>query len=342
MHEALAAAVMMALAPVHPYNRISEPVPIAFVQPADKTAERVLATVGPTALLEAGLTKPSEASAIFDKDGAPLFHLYTLDNKPIAPTDPAAVAAIAKSFSQNPPPAALDLAKIFPQIETAGTYVLTWQNADPLVIETLPRPVPQGLIERAPPEQKDQMLQHFADKTPVIIHIVSLQAALITTDAGAVKATFLYAAAPHTIDNFITLAQQHFYDGSAFHRIIKGFMVQGGDSLTAEGAGTGGPGYQINGEFSPTISHVRGILSMARAGYSVDSAGAQFFIMHGDNPSLDNQYAAFGKVLEGMDVVDKLADTPVSDSNGTVAGKKPLIQSIAIIPATAEMYGIKP
>ena len=116
--------------------------------------------------------------------------------------------------------------------------------------------------------------------------------------------------APNTVNNFITLANSNFYNGLIFHRVISGFMIQGGDP---NGLGTGGPGYHIKGEFSGNgfkqndISHERGVISMARAGYP-DSAGSQFFIMHEDADYLDGQYAAFGKVLEGMEVVDEIAN----------------------------------
>ena len=114
--------------------------------------------------------------------------------------------------------------------------------------------------------------------------------------------------APITVENFIKLAQEGFYDGLTFHRVIPGFMIQGG---CPNGTGTGGPGWHIKGEFASNgvenpLKHTRGVISMARA-MDPDSAGSQFFIMHQDAPHLDGQYAAFGKVVEGMDVVDEIA-----------------------------------
>ena len=119
------------------------------------------------------------------------------------------------------------------------------------------------------------------------------------------------SAAPDTAGNFLRLVNDGFYDGLCFHRIIPGFMIQGGCPL---GTGTGGPGYGIKGEFSGNgfdnpIKHVKGVVSMARSGHP-DSAGSQFFIMTGDHPHLDGQYAAFGRVVSGMDVVDAIAGTP--------------------------------
>lgn len=115
--------------------------------------------------------------------------------------------------------------------------------------------------------------------------------------------------APQTVNNFISLVNKGFYNGLTFHRIIRGFMIQGGCPL---GNGTGGPGYTVKGEFAANgikndLKHERGVLSMARA-QNPDSAGSQFFIMHADAPHLDGNYAAFGKVIEGMDVVDEIAD----------------------------------
>lgn len=124
-----------------------------------------------------------------------------------------------------------------------------------------------------------------------------------------IKAELYPEIAPNTVNNFISLIEKGFYDGLTFHRVISGFMIQGGCPL---GNGTGGPGYNIAGEFSANgfkndLLHKRGVLSMARA-MNPNSAGSQFFIMHQDSPHLDGQYAAFGKVIEGMDVVDKIAD----------------------------------
>ena len=125
---------------------------------------------------------------------------------------------------------------------------------------------------------------------------------------GAIKAELYPEKAPNTVNNFIYLIKKGFYDDLTFHRVIKGFMIQGGDP---NGNGTGGPRYTIKGEFTANgfkndLKHTRGVLSMARS-RNPNSAGSQFFIMHADSPHLDGQYAAFGKVIEGMDVVDEIA-----------------------------------
>ena len=134
----------------------------------------------------------------------------------------------------------------------------------------------------------------------------------ITMENGDVMKAELYPEiAPNTVNNFIDLVQKGFYDGLIFHRVIPGFMIQGG---CPNGNGMGGPGYSIKGEFSQNgfannLKHTPGVLSMARAMHP-DSAGSQFFIMHKTSPHLDGAYAAFGKVTEGLEIVDKIASTP--------------------------------
>ena len=153
-------------------------------------------------------------------------------------------------------------------------------------------------------------------------------------DYGTIKAELDGDTAPITVANFLKLAESGFYDGLTFHRIIDGFMIQGGDP---KGNGTGGADKTIKGEFSQNgvenkLSHVRGTLSMARS-QDMDSASSQFFIVQSDCTYLDGQYAAFGTVTEGMDLVDKICkDTPVQDNNGTVsAADQPVIESIKVI-----------
>lgn len=158
--------------------------------------------------------------------------------------------------------------------------------------------------------------------------------AVITVENyGEIKLELDGDTAPITVKNFVELAKSGFYNGLTFHRVISGFMIQGGDP---EGNGTGGSGTTIKGEFSANgavnnISHKRGVISMARA-KNYDSASSQFFIMHKDGTHLDGQYAAFGYVTEGMEVVDKIAEsTPVTDNNGTVLREnQPIIKSVVI------------
>lgn len=139
----------------------------------------------------------------------------------------------------------------------------------------------------------------------------------ITMSDGAVMKAELYPEiAPNTVNNFVKLASSGFYNGIIFHRVIEGFMIQGGDPT---GTDMGGPGYSIRGEFSANgfkndLKHTRGVLSMARSARP-DSAGSQFFIMHDDAPHLNGQYAAFGKLTEGYDVLDKIASVPTDYSD---------------------------
>ena len=160
----------------------------------------------------------------------------------------------------------------------------------------------------------------------------AIQATITMQDGGSIVLELYHDIAPQSVQNFVYLARQGFYDGLKFHRIISGFMIQGG---CPQGTGTGGPGYNIFGEFNNngfpnSLSHERGVLSMARA-QPYDSAGSQFFIMHEDSFFLDGDYAAFGRVLSGMDVVDRLAATPNIGGNGEVApDDMPVIASITI------------
>jgi len=158
------------------------------------------------------------------------------------------------------------------------------------------------------------------------------EVAVIKTTEGEIVAEFWPDVAPKTVENFKTLAKKGFYDGTAFHRVIKGFMIQGGDPLTKDESaknrwGTGGPGYQIKAEFNDK-SHTRGVLSMARSN-DPNSAGSQFFICHGDPRFLDKQYTAFGKLIKGDDVLEKIGTTP------TAPGDRPLkrmgIESVQIV-----------
>ena len=137
------------------------------------------------------------------------------------------------------------------------------------------------------------------------------------------KAELYPEIAPNTVNNFISLVQNGFYDGLIFHRVIRGFMIQGG---CPDGTGMGGPGYTIKGEFSQNgfandLRHTEGVLSMARAMHP-DSAGSQFFIMHKNSPHLDGAYAAFGKITEGMDIVNKIAETATDYSDRPLEEQK--------------------
>ncbi len=154
-------------------------------------------------------------------------------------------------------------------------------------------------------------------------------------DGGVIKAELYPEIAPNTVNNFISLIQKGYYDGLIFHRVIRGFMIQGG---CPQGTGMGGPGYSIKGEFDQngfknSLAHTEGVLSMARS-MMPDSAGSQFFIMHKAAPHLDGAYAAFGKVTEGMDVVDRIAQVQTDYSDRPLKTQK-------IASMTVDTFGVE-
>ena len=165
------------------------------------------------------------------------------------------------------------------------------------------------------------------------------EVAVIKTSEGEMVAEFWPEVAPNTVENFKKLARSGFYDGTAFHRIVKGFMIQGGDPLTKDPAkesryGTGDPGYKIKAEFNDR-SHERGVLSMARSS-NPDSAGSQFFICLANVSRLDHQYTTFGKIIKGDDVLGKIGDTEVTMSDSgerSKPTKRVTVESIKIVPA---------
>jgi len=160
------------------------------------------------------------------------------------------------------------------------------------------------------------------------------EVAVIRTSEGTMVIEFWPDVAPGHVENFKKLARQGFYDGTCFHRVIKGFMIQGGDPLTKDETqkarwGTGGPGYTIKAEFN-NRRHVRGVVSMARTS-DPNSAGSQFFICHADAPHLDGQYTAFGRLIRGEDVLDRIANTPTDARDRPL--KRVHVESIRIVPA---------
>lgn len=166
----------------------------------------------------------------------------------------------------------------------------------------------------------------MTDKNPIVTFMME--------NGDKIKAELYPDVAPNTVNNFISLINKGFYDGLIFHRVIKNFMIQGGDP---EGTGMGGPGYSIKGEFNHNgfkndLKHERGVLSMARS-FMPDSAGSQFFIMHKDSPHLDGEYAGFGKVIEGIEIIDKIAETKTNRSDKPKKDQK-------IEKVTVETFGI--
>ena len=198
--------------------------------------------------------------------------------------------------------------------------------------QSAPKSEPQAADPAEPPAAEETAAEETAEeKTEGGNPIVTIQ----MKDLGTITVELYPDVAPNTVANFVTLAQSGFYDGLTFHRVIPGFMIQGGDPL---GNGTGGPGYSIKGEFSQNgvkndLKHTRGVISMARS-MDPNSAGSQFFIMHADAPHLDGGYAAFGMVTDGLDVVDAIASVK------TGANDKP-VEDVVIEKMTVETFGVE-
>jgi cyclophilin family peptidyl-prolyl cis-trans isomerase len=232
-----------------------------------------------------------------DKDA--VLELTDFTGKVLAPAGSAAVKAGE----------AVDVKKIFPQTAGPGTYVL-FALPDASVAS---KAGPPGNFLGTP-----AVIEALADpsgQTAMVTHVVPLQYALMTTEAGPITEIFYYDSAPHTVDNFLDLASGGYYDGVIFHRVVPGFVIQGGDPT---GTGTGGPGYSVNSEFN-SKPHKEGVLSMARAS-DPNSAGSQFFVCldYAQTQQLDGKYTGFGIVAQGMDAVKAIAGGKLAD---TAAGK---------------------
>lgn len=184
------------------------------------------------------------------------------------------------------------------------------------------------------PKKEEPKSEKKAESKEEKKNVNTKEVAVIKTTEGEMVAELWPDVAPKTVENFKALANKGFYDGTAFHRVIKDFMIQGGDPLTKDPSkeamwGTGGPGHQIKAEFNDR-HHDRGVLSMARS-QDPDSAGSQFFICHGNPRFLDKQYTAFGKLIKGDDVLEKIATTPTHAPDRP--NKRMGIESIKIVPA---------
>ncbi|AZK44390.1 peptidylprolyl isomerase [Erysipelothrix sp. P66] len=173
------------------------------------------------------------------------------------------------------------------------------------------------------PDASSEVQDFSKDTNPVVT--------IEMEDGGIIKVELYPDIAPNTVNNFISLAQNSFYDGLLFHRVIPGFMIQGGDP---KGTGTGGPGYTIKGEFAQNnfdnpIKHQRGVISMARSKGN-DTAGSQFFIVTSDSPHLDGSYAAFGNVIEGMETVDRIVNVKTNQENRPVDGSEQVMKHVTV------------
>ncbi len=241
--------------------------------------------------------------------------LTDFDGTAIAPTGSPAVDAEKK----------VDVKAMFPQIANGGTFVLFVVPKDKKTSEFLGTPL---------------VIESIADKRggkpgPVVIKVEPLQYAVIKTQPGPMTAIFYYDVAHHTVDNFLSLSETGYYDGLTFHRIVPGFVIQGGDP---RGDGSGGPGFEVGAEFNEK-PHLEGVLSMARLGDPlVDSAGSQFFICldYAHTKSLDRKYTAFGRIVAGMDAVKKIAAAPLADEQNGTPKDPQKIEKVEVKPVTAE------
>lgn len=185
--------------------------------------------------------------------------------------------------------------------------------------------------QQKPVEQPTGKLQKWPADYPVTGDSVAvIDVSINGQPAGEMVAEFYSDKAPNHVRNFKWLADNHFYDGVKFHRVIKGFMIQGGDP---QGTGSGGPGWTVNAEFND-VKHTKGILSMARTS-DPNSAGSQFFVMDGTTPHLDGQYTAFGKVIKGIDVVDKITAVPTTGPEHSTPTQDIKMTSVRIVPRSS-------
>ena len=208
------------------------------------------------------------------------------------------------------------------KILLSSTFVLLFGLASACAAETNSAPA-------AKPEPKKEVAK--PDAKPASTNVSEV--AVLKTSEGEMVLEFWSDVAPNHVENFKKLAKEGFYDGTAFHRVIKGFMIQGGDPNSKDESkksswGMGGPGHTVKAEFN-SKAHVRGVLSMARS-QDPNSAGSQFFICHGDPRFLDNQYTAFGKLIKGDDVLEKIATTTTEP--GDRPAKRMNVESIKIVP----------
>jgi len=246
-------------------------------------------------------------------------------------TDFSGAPIAAKGSADLSASQSVDLKSIFAQTAQPGTYLLYALPRGTTAIAG----VPKNFL--GTPLVIEVLAQSTNPLNTMVTHVLPLQYAVMTTSKGPITEVFYYDAAPHTVDNFLTLSMQGYYDGIVFHRVIQDFVIQGGDPLGNDPdktmRGTGSPGYSITDEFND-YPHIEGVLSMANSG-SPNSAGSQFFICldYTRTQHLDHKYTAFGKAVDGMDAVKQIAQ-------GQVDGDAPVhpetIEKVEVFPVTAE------
>jgi peptidyl-prolyl cis-trans isomerase B (cyclophilin B) len=265
---------------------------------------------------------PTQPLTISNKSDKPIaLELTDFTGKVVSPKSAAEVAAGAS----------VDLKSLYPDTANPGTWIL---YALPTGGNTTQAPAPKDVV--GTPLVIETRPQQQNPTSTVVTRILPLQYAVMTTDSGPLTEVFYYDVAPNTVENFLTLAGGGYYDGLVFHRVVPGFVIQGGDPLGADPdpqkRGTGGPGYMIGAEFNDH-PHLEGVLSMARA-QDPNSAGSQFFVClnYAQTQQLDHQYTAFGKVVEGMDAVKSIAAAKI---DGETPEHPVSITKVEIFPVTA-------
>jgi peptidyl-prolyl cis-trans isomerase B (cyclophilin B) len=246
----------------------------------------------------------------------------------LAMTDFAGKAMAAKGSADVSAGQSADLKTIFPAVATPGTYLL---YALPKGASAPPAGPPKDFL--GTPVVIEVLLARFSeDQSAMVSHLVPLQYVIMDTDAGQMTMIFYYDAAPHTAQNFLDLCTEGYYDGVTFHRVVPGFVIQGGDPTAT---GMGGPGYFVSAEFNDR-QHEQGVLSMARS-QDPNSAGSQFFICldYNQTQKLDHKYTAFGKVVKGMETVNKIAAAPLSDPQKGTPQTPTTITKVQVFPVTA-------
>ena len=240
--------------------------------------------------------------------------LTTFEGRKIESAEPADLAAAE---------ADLDLSRLYPEVKKPGAYLVYLVPKDKKDDEFIGTPLVLTVREDKRPG---------APEGTMVTKVEPLKYALMETSAGPMTMAFYYDVAPNTVANFLSLAEGGYYDGLKFHRVVPGFVIQGGDP---RGDGTGGPGYQIDAEFN-NRPHRPGVLSMARS-RDENSAGSQFFICldYAKTQQLDKKYTAFGKVTEGEKVYHQIAATPLADENIGKPVEAPVIQSVKVLPVEA-------
>ena len=217
----------------------------------------------------------------------------------------------------------VDVKSVFPQLAAAGTYLLY----------AVPKGKDLPEFEGTPVVIEVKADRQQGSPDPMVTKFEPLRYAVMQTEPGPLTMVFFYDAAPNTVDSFLRLSEEGYYDGLTFHRIVPGFVIQGGDP---KGTGSGGPGYNLEAEFNDH-RHDPGVLSMARTS-EPNSAGSQFFVCldYEQTKHLDHQYTAFGKVVQGMDAVKQIAAAKLSDPQNGTPEKRQVIQKVTVKPVTAK------